>query len=38
MGLAPYGMPKEAMLRMANHVYRETNQKHLCLAGGVALN
>jgi carbamoyltransferase len=29
---------EEAMLRMANHVYRETNQKHLCLAGGVALN
>jgi carbamoyltransferase len=29
---------EEAMLRMANHVYKETNQKHLCLAGGVALN
>jgi carbamoyltransferase len=29
---------EEAMLRMANHVYKETNQKYLCLAGGVALN
>jgi len=26
------------MLKMVNHVYRETNQKKLCLAGGVALN
>jgi carbamoyltransferase len=29
---------EEAMLKMANHVYKETHQKHLCLAGGVALN
>ncbi|MDJ0819830.1 MAG: carbamoyltransferase [Desulfobacterales bacterium] len=29
---------EEAVLRMANHVYRETQQKYLCLAGGVALN
>lgn len=29
---------EEAMLRMANHVYKETQQKYLCLAGGVALN
>jgi len=29
---------EEAVLRMANHVYKETHQKHLCLAGGVALN
>lgn len=29
---------EEAMLRMARHVRRETGQKHLCLAGGVALN
>ena len=29
---------EEAVLRMANHVQRETNQKNLCLAGGVALN
>ena len=29
---------EEAMLKMANHVYKETKQKHLCLAGGVALN
>jgi carbamoyltransferase len=29
---------EEAMLKMANHVCKETNQKHLCLAGGVALN
>ncbi|HOT96003.1 MAG TPA: carbamoyltransferase [bacterium] len=26
------------MLRMARHVHRETKSKHLCLAGGVALN
>jgi carbamoyltransferase len=29
---------EEAMLRMARHVHRETGQKRLCLAGGVALN
>jgi carbamoyltransferase len=29
---------EETILRMANHVSRETNQKNLCLAGGVALN
>lgn len=27
-----------AMLRMARHVRKETNEKDLCLAGGVALN
>jgi carbamoyltransferase len=27
-----------AMLRMANHVHRETGERNLCLAGGVALN
>ncbi len=27
-----------AMLRMAKHVYRETGERNLCLAGGVALN
>jgi carbamoyltransferase len=27
-----------AMLRMANHVHRQTGEKNLCLAGGVALN
>jgi carbamoyltransferase len=27
-----------AMLRMADHVHRETGEKNLCLAGGVALN
>jgi carbamoyltransferase len=27
-----------AMMRMANHVHQETRMKHLCLAGGVALN
>jgi carbamoyltransferase len=26
------------MLRMAEHAYRETGEKNLCLAGGVALN
>jgi carbamoyltransferase len=29
---------EEAMLRMARHVHKETGMKHLCLAGGVALN
>jgi carbamoyltransferase len=29
---------KEVMLRMARHVHKETGQKALCLAGGVALN
>jgi carbamoyltransferase len=29
---------EEVLLRMANQVYRETRQKNLCLAGGVALN
>ncbi len=28
----------EAMIRMARHVKKETSQKYLCLAGGVALN
>jgi len=27
-----------AMMRMATHVHRETGEKNLCLAGGVALN
>ncbi|HEV2911718.1 MAG TPA: carbamoyltransferase [Pyrinomonadaceae bacterium] len=27
-----------AMMRMARHVHRETGEKNLCLAGGVALN
>ncbi|NIN92182.1 hypothetical protein GTO36_04185 [bacterium] len=29
---------EEILLRMANHVHKETNQKNLCLAGGVVLN
>ncbi|MBW2662254.1 MAG: carbamoyltransferase [Deltaproteobacteria bacterium] len=29
---------EEIILRMVNHVHKETNQKYLCLAGGVALN
>jgi carbamoyltransferase len=29
---------EEAMLRMARHVQKETGEKNLCLAGGVALN
>jgi carbamoyltransferase len=29
---------EEILLRMARHVYKETNQKNFCLAGGVALN
>ncbi|MDY6970744.1 MAG: carbamoyltransferase [Thermodesulfobacteriota bacterium] len=29
---------EEIVLRMARHVYRETMQENLCLAGGVALN
>jgi carbamoyltransferase len=29
---------EEAVLRLARHVHRETGEKNLCLAGGVALN
>lgn len=29
---------EEVILKMANHVYEETKQKNLCMAGGVALN
>ena len=29
---------EEAMLRMARHVHKETGERNLCLAGGVALN
>jgi carbamoyltransferase len=29
---------EEAMLRMARHAYKQTGEKNLCLAGGVALN
>ena len=29
---------EEVMLRMARHIHKETKQKNLCLAGGVALN
>lgn len=29
---------EEIMLRMARHIHKETGQKNLCLAGGVALN
>lgn len=29
---------EESVLRMARHIRRETGQKNLCLAGGVALN
>ncbi len=29
---------EEIVLRMARHVYAETNKKNLCMAGGVALN
>jgi carbamoyltransferase len=29
---------EEVVLKMVNHVHKETNQKNLCLAGGVALN
>lgn len=29
---------EEVVLRMARHVHRETGARHLCLAGGVALN
>lgn len=29
---------EEIMLRTARHVHKETGMKHLCLAGGVALN
>jgi carbamoyltransferase len=29
---------EEAMLRMARHVHKQTGERNLCLAGGVALN
>ncbi len=29
---------EEVMLRMSRHIHKETGQKYLCLAGGVALN
>ena len=29
---------EEVMLRMTRHIYKETGQNNLCLAGGVALN
>jgi len=29
---------EEIVLRMARHLYHETHQKYLCMAGGVALN
>lgn len=29
---------EEVMLRMSRHIHKETGQKNLCLAGGVALN
>ena len=29
---------EEIVMKMINHVYKETKQKYLCLAGGVALN
>ena len=29
---------EEIVLKLGNHVYKETGQKNLCLAGGVALN
>jgi len=29
---------EEVVMKMARHVHKETNQKNLCLAGGVALN
>lgn len=29
---------EEVVLKMGNHVHKETGQKNLCLAGGVALN
>lgn len=29
---------EEVILKMARHIHKQTNQKNLCLAGGVALN
>jgi carbamoyltransferase len=29
---------EDVVMKMAGHVHKETNQKYLCLAGGVALN
>lgn len=38
MAASIQSVTEEAMLRMAHHIHKETDQKHLCLAGGVALN
>ena len=38
MGLAPYGTPKYADVKLARGIAAETGERNLCLAGGVALN
>jgi len=38
MAASIQAVTEEALLKMANHVHRETGQDNLCLAGGVALN
>jgi carbamoyltransferase len=32
------GVTEEIVMRMANHIYKETKLRNLCLAGGVSLN
>ncbi len=38
IGASIQAVTEEILLRMANHVRKETGQRNLCLAGGVALN
>jgi len=38
IGASAQKVLEEILLKMANHVYEKTNQKNLCLGGGVALN
>lgn len=38
MAQSVQAVTEEVLLRMTRHVHRETEEDHLCLAGGVALN
>lgn len=38
IGASAQRVLEDILLKMVNHIYKKTNQKHLCLGGGVALN
>jgi carbamoyltransferase len=38
IGASAQSVLEEVLLKMVNHVFKETNEKNLCLGGGVALN